>query len=153
MKYFTILLFTLSLSFTSAIAQTIEWRIPGTDTIYNAKFKKFKDICLRKMKTESHVEAKKAMTIFLDKLSFSGKPSEFPKDTLLPWIKENLQKTKFTSYEEAEQVWQQVTDTGLADVKENMYYFEAIAELSKNGDNKIFMDVRQEIEYEYPGKL
>lgn len=153
MKYITLLLFVLCLNAVSGYSQTIEWQIPGTDTIYNAKFKKFKDICLKKMNTESHIESKKAFDAFMEKLNFSGKRNELSTETPLAWAKENLSKTDFATFEEAEKSWQRVLDTGLVEVKENFYYYEAIAKLHASGDNQIFMDVMQEIKYEYPGKL
>lgn len=136
----------------AAHSQTIEWQMPKKDTVYEAKYNKLKAVYVKKRQSESYKKFSKLNDAFLEKVNFKDHFKEIEMRTIMEWIKANLAKTKFASYEEAEKEWKIVREAVSEHSAESSEYYDLMREYRKNGDMEIVKAVMMDVQKEYPDR-
>lgn len=126
------------------------------DSSYNAAFEKLKKLLIAKIHTQGYQENKKLITAFREKLRENSGlyPSGIGlQPSVLAWVKINLEKTKFKSYEEAVADYDEILKASQAeDVKNPDYLNYSVTAVLKYGP-QILVDVVLEVMTEYPDKF
>jgi len=101
--YTTLIILCFSLSAMAQHPRKTEMTATVKDTAYVNTYNKLRALYLKQLESESYKKVQKLTTAFMEKVKFDGDFKIFKEEYgLLNWIKDNLQKTSFTSYEEAE---------------------------------------------------
>jgi len=134
----------------TATAQTVPAK-PATELLsagpeYDTHFKKLKELYLKELRSESYKKSVSLHKAFLKKL-----PNEaFTTDDQLAWIKDNLPKTQFESYEAAEKEWQEIMAAGMASIEDNKEYYDYMVLCFSKCEPQILTDMMMEVQEEHP---
>lgn len=126
------------------------------DTIpYEVRYKKLKELFIKRIDTESYKKEDKLFTAYVDKLNLTPADNEqFQEMEVLEWIKVNLKQTSFKTMEEAEKEWAAVEIAQEIELQENSayhnYYFETLKATRKFDTYAILLE---EVMEEYPEKF
>jgi len=123
------LLLLLSISFSlNCFSQQDSQRQPVQyqDSIYMKCYTKLKEMYIQTLYTKSKIRSNELGHTFRDKLYISGQgPIDTDEARLFDWIQANLDKTAFTSYEDARKEYEAYVEAVNVESKENkafMYY-------------------------------
>lgn len=153
MKLLYTLLFTIALTGTyTAAAQTEtkpvkEEKLTGGPE-YDKHYEKLKELYIKQLRSGTHKKQRQLNNAFIAKMNFKGDPKEIQKD-ILGWVKNNIDKTNFESYEAAEQEWQAIITAGMDDFQENQEYYEYMRICFQCCDG-LFLQVLTDVGEEYP---
>ena len=133
----------------SGYSQTFEVELTGRDTVYEAKYNKLREVYVKKRLSESYVAFSKVHKAFLEKVNFNDHFKEIEMRTIMEWVKANLGKTKFATYEEAEKEWEAVRNASQAHGEDASEFYAMMREYRANGDMDIVKDVMKDVAMEY----
>lgn len=122
---------------------------------YEVRYKKLKELFIKRIDTESYKKESKLVSDYGDKLNLTPSDSEqFQEMEVLEWIKVNLKQTNFKTMEEAEKEWAAVEIAQEIELQENLayhnYLFETI-KATRKFDLAIVLE--EEVREEYPDKF
>ncbi|QYJ67700.1 hypothetical protein [Flavobacterium litorale] len=122
---------------------TTESTTTKTDSIYNAKYKEFYEKFLNYYCSEPNLKMRRLSYEFKKKMNYNGNDFDIMLRGLT-WVKENIDRTEFSSIEEAESEWQAYIDAKMIDWKENYEYHKYYGEfIMKHID--VFKDVVKDV--------
>ncbi|MES2484668.1 MAG: hypothetical protein V4581_01790, partial [Bacteroidota bacterium] len=111
------------------------------DTAYVNTYNKLRTLYVKQLDSETYKKAHKLSMEFAKKTKFDGDFATLTEeDSMLKWIKDNLDKTSFTSYEEAVKLNKEQEAAFEVDQKENAEYY-AFAKIARQKYPKITVDV------------
>jgi hypothetical protein len=116
---------------------------------YDKHYAKLKELYLKQLRSESYKKQHALNNAFVAKINFDGEIEDFQKD-ILGWIKANIDKTTFGSYEAAEKEWQAIIAAGMKDFEENKDYYDYMMVCFNCCDSEILTQVMMEVMEEYP---
>lgn len=160
MKVFQLIIFlaisTLCTAQNDPVESSVISKLPINDSLYNASFEKLKKLLIAKIHTQGYQENKKLITAFREKLRENS--GLFPsgigqQPSVLAWVKINLEKTKFKSYEEAVTDYDAILKASQAEDVKNPDYLNYSVTAVLNYGPQILVDVVLEVMMEYPDKF
>jgi hypothetical protein len=150
------LLHTLFIGFALVCSYTVTAQTGNIDNPECvARYEKLKELHLQKLTSESYVKQHVLLKEFTRKLNVKDakyKVAEMSKD-MLGWIKTNIDKTLFESYEEAEKDFAALSAAGEASRIEGREYFSYMKECAQHCGNDILYRVNEEVFAEHPELL
>ena len=158
-----ILIFTFIILNSSLIAQTEtppnENNIYSeyvNDSAYQATYSKLKELYIRKINSPTYLKSRSLIKSYSKKWkgAYTGPAEVFVKDPgMLSWLKDNWQKTEFTSYEEAEKEYRKVYASLLEDTIANPEFESLMIKAIMKYGPWIYTKVFEEIYHDYPDKF
>jgi len=116
---------------------------------YIEHYNKLKELYLKQLQSVSYKNKELLTRSFLKKMNFTGKYSELHKD-VLAWIKRNIEKTNFETYEAAQKEWDFLLTIAQKEVTENNDFYEFKLKSSQCCGPDVFLQVDFDIRKEYP---
>jgi hypothetical protein len=137
--------FILSILLTAtAIAQDMAKTTVVKDTAYVAAYHKLRALYVKQLDSDVHKNSEKLLATFINKAKFnSDKGVLSEKEGMINWIRANFDKTRFSSIEEAEKVYNEMVAARAADMAENADYYTFIQMCIKKHSTQILLDVMQ----------
>ncbi|MBD3843473.1 MAG: hypothetical protein IE909_16640 [Campylobacterales bacterium] len=142
-----IIAFTLILSTNAFSQQDVE-----KDSIYIADLSELKRLHLIELDSPTNKELHSQMLKFHKKLNFKGTEGFAVKDYLI-WLKDNLYRTDFFSYHQAEFEWGIIELLTNENVKANKEYYDLTMKLVLKYGPEIVITESRETMNEYPEKF
>jgi hypothetical protein len=152
MKLFNALLICFALAGTyTAMAQTGNIDNPEC----SKRYEKLKELQLKKLSSGNSIKYHKMMKEFTAKMNIraTGDKVTDVSEDLLGWVKNNIDKTKFRSYEEAEKDFAALSAAGEASRLDGKEYFAYLKECRQHCGNDIMTKVLTEVLQEHPELL
>jgi hypothetical protein len=150
LKHTLLIIFSIAGTYT-AIAQT--GSIDNPECV--ARYEKLKELQLKKLSSENSIKYHKMMNEFSEKMNYKAtgtKVTDVTKD-LLGWLKDNIDKTKFESYEAAVTEIEALSAIGELSRNEGKEYFAYLRECKQHCGNDVMMKVLNEVLKEHPELL
>ncbi|MUV05018.1 hypothetical protein GN157_14975 [Flavobacterium rakeshii] len=127
MKFLYTLSFSiLSLTLTAQTTEDNSSKKAVEESTYEKDFEQLKELHIAYENSEDRVKHLKLMDDFYDKIKELRKMRDAignDVNATLEWIKNNLDKTQFTSYEEAKKEWDNIQTVGMTSFMKNQEYF------------------------------
>lgn len=113
---------------------------PATET--KVTYEELKELYMKRENSESYKLSKKLMTAFYKKMNYSEKDRSalITPDSMLVWIKANLEKTYFASYEEATEEFDEMMAAGVKSVEENKDFYTAMRNANREDARRVLME-------------
>jgi len=148
MKLFYLALLILGFGFNAVSAQN-DLAAPAIEKIsngseYDKHYNKLKELEIKQLTSESHKKYRKIHKSFYDYVQKQYR-RDVPYNDVLNWIFDNIEKTTFGSYENAEMEWNIVNTAQAAYLADNKEYFDFVLICVEKFDKKLFIDVQKEI--------
>lgn len=132
MKSFCTLLFTIvfALSYTKVTAQTSTYNPVNSSSECKERVDKLKAMHVTFLSSDTQKKYSQLIKEFNRKINLkgSGEKVENIIDDLMGWIKNNIDKTMFESYEAAEKEFEAISDASVAMRNENKEYYTYLNE-------------------------
>uniref|UniRef100_UPI0040493471 hypothetical protein n=1 Tax=Flavobacterium sp. TaxID=239 RepID=UPI0040493471 len=136
--------------FGSYMEQGLAKNKSNTDSIsYEDAYLKLKNAYLLLNRSESFVKYDNLIKQFVSKLNITSKKfNEIKKaKTIMTWVRENIEKTKFESVQEADEFNEMVMKADLVHYQENQAFYVLQFELVDKFGGKILSDVMMDYYY------
>jgi len=144
MKSNILILFVCIVS--SSYSQTFEYQLPQPkDSAYTVKFNKLKELYVKQYNSESYKKMKNLNDAFMDKVNPDHTFLDFKGVPPIDWVKGNLEKTAFSSYDDAKKEYAEIEKAAVFVAAENGALTNMILELVKNKEHEIMTDVLMEL--------
>lgn len=125
---------------------------------YNVCYEKLKVLYISYLNSESFKVSSKALDEFKDKVNYTAsnaEAKEFIKDSYkenkpLKWIKENIEKTDFKTYQEAELEYQHFVELSKKSRTDNKEFFDYLKTVTDIHGSKIFADAIVYVRLNHP---
>ncbi|WP_330443653.1 hypothetical protein [Flavobacterium sp. C4GT6] len=117
------------------------------ESTYQKDYEKLKELHIAYENSEDKAKQVKLMDDFYDKIKDRRKMRDAIGNDIgatLEWIKNNLDKTKFTSYEEAKKEWDNIQAAGMSSVMKNQEYFNFMQKCLRKHGSDILIKVMEE---------
>jgi len=121
---------------------------------YKEVHEKLKQLYIKKLDSESHIRAAVLSKDFVKKMNHpdKGREQNYLKNPL-NWIQHNLDKTGFSSYEEAEIAWKNLQEEWNNETVENQAYYSFLNEARGIYGPQLFNDVYMAVFNDHPEKF
>jgi hypothetical protein len=152
------LIYTALLAFTLANTYTLTAQTADKEPVpeklsdgpeYDKHYQKLKELYIKQLKSESYKKYFELNRSFINKMNYKGKISKLG-NNMLGWIKENIGKTSFESYEAAEKEWQAVQAASRKSMGKNKEYYDYTRTCIKCCGSEMIAHVLTEVMQEHP---
>lgn len=122
------------------------------DTPYAERYKKLKELYIASLHSESAIYASKLKADFFLKVNFTEEDNTVMgiKENMFGWIRDNLHKTGFESYEEAVRDFEEIEAATEKELEENPEFLNYFLESTRFEGPHIFTDIDQELRMMHP---
>ena len=123
------------------------------DSAYIADYNKLKSLHIKELTSDIHIEYSKKLKDFLDKIN--GKMPEIKNspDDIINWVKDNMDKTNFMSFTEAEFEWGIINQLQAESIKQNQEYYNFMMVIMEKYGVDMIVEELMETETEYLDKF
>lgn len=123
------------------------------DSIYIQDYEKLKQLHLKELNSDIHIEQSELFRKFLKRTNAKGELPITNPDDILNWIEDNIEKTDFLSFNEAKFEWGILERVMFESRRENKeYHMFMLTAVRKHGAS-ILIEVTDDLMDEYPEKF
>ena len=133
---------------------------PLSQAEYEMHYAKLKKMFLKQLDSEAYIKRSDAADEFYRKCRLEENKFDpyfiihqtFTIETLMAWLKKNIQKTEFKDFEEVQREFDHLSDLQMVVTMENLDMYEYIGELNEIAPD-MFLEVINDVTFNHPGKF